>query len=90
MLDRSERDRLRQIESTLEATDPELAARLRHGQRRLPRAGRASGKTVPAVLLVVLAVVLLVLHLPISAVEVAALAVALWWFRKERVGRRRR
>jgi hypothetical protein len=79
MPDRDEHDTLRQIELNLAAADPEFAALLRTGQRRLPRPHRRTvvRRTLLA-LLVLLAYASLVLGLPSSALAVAALATGIW------------
>jgi Flp pilus assembly protein TadB len=83
MLDRDERDKLREIERQINGADPELAACLRHGQRRLPRAStRTRLLRVMIALLVLLTAVLLVLGLPAGALAVAAVAAVLWWLRR--------
>lgn len=65
MLDRDERDKLREIERQINAADPELAAYLRDGQRRRPRAStRIRLLRVMIALLVLFTAVLLVLGLP--------------------------
>jgi hypothetical protein len=46
MLDRFERDKLREIEHQISAADPELAAFLRGAQGRLPRPLSAAADTV--------------------------------------------
>lgn len=86
MLERDERDMLRRIEWHIATGDPQLAARLRAGQRRLQRGGTRTGFRVMTALLVLLAVALLVLGLPGSAVAVVALATGLWWLRRWRIG----
>ena len=75
MLDRHEHDRLREIERQISAADPELAALLRDHWRP-----RRLYLRVTVVLLVLLAVALLVLGLPGSAVLVGAVAAATWWW----------
>jgi Protein of unknown function (DUF3040) len=74
MLDRHERDRLREIERQITAADPKLAALLRDHRRPRPQSLR-----VTIALLVLLAVALLVLGLPGSAVVVGAVAATWWW-----------
>jgi fatty acid desaturase len=85
MLDRDERDRLREMERQITAADPELAARLRDGQRRLPRARTTTRLRVMIALLLLLTVVLLVLGLTAPALAVAAVAAGLWLLRGFRI-----
>ena len=95
MLDRDEREALREIERQIAAADPDLAALLR-GERSL--AGTATRTCMRAALglLVLLVVMLLALGLPASAVAVAAVVAGLWWMWRQHVpltrsgGRRRR
>jgi Flp pilus assembly protein TadB len=83
MLDRDERDKLREIERQINAADPELAAYLRDGQRRRPRAStRIRLLRVMIALLVLFTAVLLVLGLPTGGLAVAAVAAGLWWLRR--------
>jgi hypothetical protein len=79
MLDRYERDILREIERHMSAADPDFAARLRD-QRRFtrPRIGTRLRRAMIALLLL-LTVALVVLGLPGSAVIVAMVAVGVWW-----------
>jgi|tagenome__1003787_1003787.scaffolds.fasta_scaffold20512599_1 hypothetical protein len=85
MLDRFERDTLREIERQISAADPELAAEMRTGQQRLVRAGNRTWLRMMIALLVLLAAVLLVLGVPASASTVAAVAAGLWWLRRFRI-----
>jgi len=85
MLDRDERESLRQIEWQLARTDPELAAVLRDGQRRLARAGTRVGLRVLTALLVLLTLVLVVLGMVAAALAIAAVAAGLWRLREYRV-----
>ena len=80
MLDGSERDMLRQIERRLAAADPDLADRMRDGQRRLPRTRTKVilHVVVVVVLLMLLAVVLVVLGMLANAVALVAVATCLW------------
>jgi hypothetical protein len=83
MLDRDERDKLREIERQINAADPELAAYLRDGQRRRPRAStRIRLLRVMIALLVLFTAVLLVLGLPTGGLAAAAVAAGLWWLRR--------
>jgi Flp pilus assembly protein TadB len=75
MLDRDEREALREIERRMAAADPDLAALLRSGRSR---AATRCQRTVLA-LLALLVVVSLVLGLPASAFAVAVTGVGLWW-----------
>lgn len=75
MLDKDEREALREIERRMSAADPDLAALLRSGRTR---AGRRCHRAVLA-LLAVLVVVLLVLGLPACAFVVAGTGAGLWW-----------
>jgi Protein of unknown function (DUF3040) len=79
MLDRYERDTLREIERHMSAADRDFAGRLRD-QRRFSRFRLGTGlrRAMIAVLLV-LTVALVVLGLPGSAVIVAVVAVGVWW-----------
>jgi Flp pilus assembly protein TadB len=88
MLDGDERDKLRAIEWQINTADPELAAVLRDGQRRLTRAGSRFRLLVMIALLVLLAVVVLVLGLPAVAAVVAAVAAGLWWQRRRHISGR--
>jgi Flp pilus assembly protein TadB len=78
MLDKDEREALREIERQITAADPDLAALLR-GERSVARAATRTCLRVAFALLVLLVVVLLVLGLPGSALAVAAVAAGLWW-----------
>jgi hypothetical protein len=87
MLDRDERDKLNEIERQIDATDPDLAAVLRDGQRRLSRVGSRTR------LLVIIALALLEfgalgLGLGLVAVGVAAVAACWWWLRRRSVNHR--
>jgi Flp pilus assembly protein TadB len=89
MLDRDEREALREIERRMSAADPDLAALLRSGRSR---AATRCQRTVLA-LLAVLVVVSLALGLPASAFAVAVTGAGLWWawgYRLPRPGRRSR
>jgi Flp pilus assembly protein TadB len=81
MLDRFERDALREIERQITAADPELAAEMRTGQQRLARAGTRTWLRMMIALLVLLVAALLVLGVPASASAVAVVAAGLWWLR---------
>jgi anti-sigma factor RsiW len=85
MLNRFERDTLREIERQITAADPELAAAMRTGQQRLARAGTRTWLRTMVALLVLLAVGLLVLGVPASASAVVAVAAGLWWLRGCRI-----
>ena len=85
MLDGSERDMLRQIERRLAAADPDLADRMRDGQRRLPRTRTQVILHVVIVLLMLLAVVLVVLGMLANAVALVAVAACLWGSRRWRI-----
>lgn len=78
MLDKDERDALREIEREITAADPDLAALLR-GERSLARAATRTCLRAGLALLVLLVVVLLALGLPASALAVAAVTAGLWW-----------
>jgi Flp pilus assembly protein TadB len=78
MLDKDERDTLREIERQVTAADPDLAALLR-GQRGLARAATRNCVRGVLALLVLLIVALLFLGLPASALPVAAVTAGLWW-----------
>lgn len=78
-----ERRTLHEVERDIGATDPELAAFLHDGQRRLPHTLSNLGYDATMVLLTLL-FVLLLLRLPASALVVAALAGGLWWLRGQR------
>jgi Protein of unknown function (DUF3040) len=79
MLDRYERDILREIERHVSAADPGFAARLRD-QRRLTRLRIGTRvRRAMIIMLVVLTVGLIVLGLPGSAVVVAMVAGCVWW-----------
>jgi Flp pilus assembly protein TadB len=88
MLDRDEREALREIERRIAAADPDLAAMLR-GERSLSRAGTRSCLRAALGLLVLLVVGLLVLGLPASALAVAAVAAGLGWMWRHHVTRPR-
>jgi hypothetical protein len=81
MLDRFERDKLREIEHQISAADPELAAFLRGAQGRLPRPRSRIGLRVLVALLVLLTAGLLVLGLLASALVVSTVAAVLWRWR---------
>ena len=85
MLDRFERDTLSEIERHITAADPDLAAHLSGGQRRLARAGAQTGMRIMIALLVLLTPMLLVLGLPARALAVAAVAGGLWRLRGCRI-----
>jgi Flp pilus assembly protein TadB len=85
MLDGSERDMLRQIERRLAAADPDLAHRMRDGQRRLPRTRTQVILHVVIVLLMLLAVILVVLGMLANAVALVAVATCLWGSRRWRI-----
>jgi hypothetical protein len=85
MLDRDEHDTLRRIEWHIAASDPQLAAVLRDGQRRLPRARNRTRRPFLIILLVLLIIGLLVLRLPGSAADVAVLTAGVWWVRRCRI-----
>jgi hypothetical protein len=85
MLDRFERDTLSEIELHFTAADPDLAARLRGGQRRLAGAGARTGLHVMIALLVLLTLMLLVLGLLAGALAVASVAGGLWRLRGCRI-----
>jgi uncharacterized membrane protein HdeD (DUF308 family) len=85
MLNRFERDTLREIERQITAADPELAAAMRTGQQRLARAGTRTWLRMMVALLMLLAVGLLVLGVPASASVVAAVAAGLRWLRGGRI-----
>ena len=85
MLDKSERDTLSEIERQVTAADPELAAHMRSGQRRLAGPGKRTGLRMMIALLVLVAVGLMVLGLPASAVAVAAVAAGMWRLRGCRI-----
>ena len=73
MLNRDEHDTLRQIELDSGAADPEFAALLRNGQRRLPRFRRRKLLQQALIaLLLLLICVFLALGLPSSALAVGA------------------
>jgi Protein of unknown function (DUF3040) len=78
MLDRDEREALREIERQIAAADPNLAALLR-GERSLPGTATRTCMRAVLVLLVVLVVALLVLGLPAGALAVAAITAGLGW-----------
>ena len=79
MLDRYERDTLREIERHMSAADPDFAARLRD-QRRFSRFRLGTRlRRAMIVMLVLLTIALVVLGLPGSAVIVAMVAVGVWW-----------
>ena len=83
MLNRDEHDTLRQIELDLGAADPEFAALLRKGQRRLSRfCRRKLLQQALIALLLLLTCVLLMLGLPGSALAVGVLAAGGWWLRR--------
>ena len=83
MLNRDEHDTLRQIELDLGAADPEFAALLRNGQRRLSRFRRRKLLQQALIALVLLlACLLLVLGLLSSALAVGVLAAGVWWLRR--------
>jgi Flp pilus assembly protein TadB len=86
MLDRDEREALREIERRMSAADPDLAALLRSGRSR---AATRCQRTVLA-LLAVLVVVSLALGLPASAFAVAVTGAGLWWAWGYRLPRRSR
>ena len=89
MLDKDEREALREIERRMSAADPDLAALLRDGRGRT---GRACQRAV-LVLLALLVPALLVLGLPASSLVVAGTGAWLWWiwgYRLPRPGRRKR
>ncbi|TQM45532.1 DUF3040 domain-containing protein [Pseudonocardia cypriaca] len=75
MLDKDEREALREIERRMSAADPDLAALLSSGRTRTRRRCQ---RTVLG-LLAVLVVVLLVLGLPGCAFVVAGTGAGLWW-----------
>ena len=85
MLDRDEHHTLRQIEQNLAAGDPEFAAVLRGGQRRLPRSQRRKllQRSLNALLLL-LSYGLVVLGLPSSALALVAVAGGMWALRRWR------
>jgi hypothetical protein len=88
MLNRFERDTLKEIERQITAADPELATRLRCAKHRLPRVRRRRRRTSARALiklLVVLTAGLLVLGLLACAVLVAAFAAVLWRLREFRI-----
>jgi hypothetical protein len=85
MLDRFERDTLREIERQITAVDPQLAALLRGGQRRVAGTGTRTGLRVTIALLMLLVVVLLTLGVTAGALAVAAVAGALWCLRGFRI-----
>jgi hypothetical protein len=78
MLDRDEREALREIERTMAAADPDLAALLR-GERPLAGPARRTCLRAALGLLVLLIVALMVLGLPLSALAVAAVTAGLGW-----------
>jgi hypothetical protein len=83
MLDREEHYTLRQIELDLTAADPEFAALLRSGQRRLPRPRRRKLlQRALIALLLVLSYVLVVLGLPSSALALVAVAAGMWTLKR--------
>jgi hypothetical protein len=85
MLDRDEHHTLRQIELNLAAGDPEFAALLRGGQRRLPDSRRRKllHRALFALLLL-LSYLLMVLGLPSSALALVAVAAGMWTLRRWR------
>ena len=85
MLDGSERDMLRQIERRLAAADPDLADRMRDGQRRLRRTRTQVVLHVVIVLLMLLAVILVVLGMLANAVALVAVATCFWGSRRWRI-----
>jgi Protein of unknown function (DUF3040) len=79
MLDRDEHQTLRQIEQNLAAGDPEFAALLRGGQRRLsPSRRRKLLQRALIALLLLLSYALMVLGLPISALALVVVAAVMW------------
>jgi Protein of unknown function (DUF3040) len=83
MLDRDEHHTLRQIEQNLAAGDPEFAALLRGGQRRLPRTRRRKLlQRALIALLLLLSYALMVLGLPSSALVLVAVAASMWALRR--------
>ena len=82
MLGRDERDALREIECRTAAADPELAALLRKGQRRLQKPSGRMRLRLLVALLLLLAVALLVLGLPADALLMGALAAGRWCLRR--------
>ena len=93
MLDKDERNALREIERQIAAADPDLAALLR-GERSVARTGAQTCLRGALGLLVLLTVALLVLGLPASALATAGVTAGLWWTWRHRMGpmggRRRR
>ncbi|TWF81502.1 DUF3040 family protein [Pseudonocardia hierapolitana] len=85
MLDKDERNALREIEREIAAADPDLAALLR-GQRGLAPAGTRICLRGALALLVLLTVAMLVLGLPASALATAAVTAGLWWRWRHHVG----
>jgi hypothetical protein len=83
MLDRGEHHTLRQIELNLAAADPEFAALLRSGQRRLLRYRRRKLlQRALIALLLLLSYMLVVLGLPSSALALVAVASGMWTLRR--------
>jgi Flp pilus assembly protein TadB len=85
MLDKDERNALREIELQIAAADPDLAALLR-GQRGLAPAAIRTCLRCALALLVLLTVAMLVLGLPASALATAAVTAGLWWRWRHHVG----
>lgn len=88
MLDRDEREALREIERQIAAADPDLAALLR-GERGLARSATRIWLRAALGLLALIVVALLVLGLPASALAVAAVASWLGWTWRHHVARPR-
>ena len=86
MLDKDEREALREIERQMTAADPDLAGLLR-GQRGLGRRATRVCLRGALALLVLLTVALLFLGLPASALATAAVTAWLWWMWRHHVGR---
>ena len=89
MLDRDEREALREIELRTAAADPDLAALLR-GERRLAVTGTRTCARAALGLLSLLVVGLLALGLPAGALAVAAVTAGLGWAWRHHVPRLRR
>lgn len=85
MLDKDERNALREIERQIAAADPDLAALLR-GERGVARTATQTCLRGALALLVLLTVALLLLGLPASALATAAVTAGLWWRWRHRTG----
>ena len=78
MLDRDGHKKLIEIERQIATADPELSALLRDGQQRLARLGCRTLRRAPVLVLALVAVLMLLLDLPASALAVTTVAASIW------------